>query len=222
LRAALVWGEPRHISRCSMRGPHTLSYIEASAGCRSEGDKHSKDLRLLLDRWGRQIMLQHRQLSRQATEAKDSRCARRARLGCVHRCVRKRRRSIHAFYVRSRRRDVEAQTGSRTVVGEMKTKKPLRRRARRSRRPSTTPGAIVWACSTVALPHSTALIYPFHRRANAPRAINNNECLPYRQYSSRMVQMKGPSILRIEMLRSKNTQWKPTPACHLRTRQLIK
>jgi hypothetical protein len=106
-----------------MRGPHTLSYIEASAGCRSEGDKHSKDLRLLLDRWGRQIMLQHRQLSRQATEAKDSRCARRARLGCVHRCVRKRRRSIHAFYVRSRCRDMEAQTGLRTAVGEMKTEK---------------------------------------------------------------------------------------------------
>jgi hypothetical protein len=82
----------------------------------------------------------------------------------------------------------------------------------------------VWACSTVALPHSTALIYPFHRRANAPRAINNNECLLYRQYSSRMAQMRGPSILRIEMLRSKNTQCKPTPALqspHATTHQIV-
>ena len=105
----------------------------------------------------------------------------------------------------------------------VKTKKPLRTRAREgAERPSTTPGAILWARSTVngrcPLSDSTALIYPFPRRTNAPMAVNNHVLL-YGRYSSRVAQMEWPSILRIDMLRRTSTQWKPTPACHLRTRQ---
>lgn len=99
-----------------MRGPRTLSYIEAFAGCRSEGDKHSKDLRLLLDRQKRRVTSQHRQSSRQATEAKDSRCARRARLGCAQVCESCRE---GPFTRSTLGPDEEAQTGLRTVVGVM-------------------------------------------------------------------------------------------------------
>ena len=145
------------------------------------------------------------------------------------------RRSIHAFYVRSRRR--EAQTGLRTAVGasmccgrinmghEDKETAENARAREGAERPSTTPGAILWARSTVnkrcPLSDSTALIYPFPRRTNAPMALNNHALL-YGGYSSPVAQMNWPSILRIDMLRRASTQWKPTPACHLRTRQLIK
>lgn len=38
----------------------------------------------------------------------------------------------------------------------------------------STQSTVNKRCPHAALPHSTALSYPFRRRANAPRAVNNN------------------------------------------------
>jgi hypothetical protein len=172
-----------------------------------------------------------KRLSRQATEAeawKDSRCARRA---CLE-CVRERREGPRAGPFVRVLRWVQSQRGSNEIAhgrGRGRARCALKLWGVKSRRASLarrsreaehdTRRHLVGALhskQTLLFPDSTLrpLIYPFHRRANAPGAI----VAFCTDKSLNMAQTRWPSTQRNDESKW-CTQCKPTSDFHLRTQQ---
>ena len=138
-----------------------------------------------------------------------------------------------AFYV------IEAQTGLRTAVevmcqfswgveNEETAEKARERRSREAEHDTTRHQR-----------HRVGMLHSVHRKQTVPTRCpytlhttnssisptgqrteaSKQQCHLYRPCSSRAALVNWPFKLRMEMLRSTNTQWKPTPVCHLRTRQ---